>query len=466
MEDRDGDGLPEADDTVGIHVNGTAAHVVVDLTGWFPADGLGLVSDFQESTRYSVGDDDVAVVLCYPSSGPYPQPTVDAVTARFADIAGYYRDISGNRYRPTFTVVGQVAQRATSSAGDLDCMNPAQDSNLGGGHEAMVVVRDKPATDAIAYGWAGPGMPSTRRRPRRSRYPANGRDGLLTMNTLVDPTIEPYWFVAAHELGHMLAWPHSFAGPPNGSSQYDNPLDLMSRPPQANYQPRTPQLTLAFNRFAAGWLDPSLVSVHRGNGASYEIGAIGSGAPELLVVPSTEPGAFVTLEVRQGTSWDSGLTTTGVAIHRIDQRNGSCVTAMSQNVGGFGFRRCTDIERRQQQWGPQGVVAKTTSTCSAAGAEMNLGGVTVRITDAGGGRFRVEVSGAAVVVPALNGAPSVFEALPTFASLSAGWSTGEATARSAVVDSVGWTTAGPPQTAGVYCLIGTGTGPWVDKPVT
>ena len=125
FDDRDGDGYPEADDAVGIHVNGTAAHVVVDLTGWFPADGIGLMSDYQEATRYSIGDDHVAVVLCHPSTGPYGQPTVDAVTARFDQIAGYYRDVSGNRYRPQFTLVGQVTQRAGSSAGDLDCMNPA-----------------------------------------------------------------------------------------------------------------------------------------------------------------------------------------------------------------------------------------------------------------------------------------------------------------------------------------------------
>jgi hypothetical protein len=359
------------------------------------------------------------------------------VTARFADVAAYYREISGNRYRPTFAVVGQVAQRAMSSAGDLDCMNPAQASNLGRGHDAMLVVRDQPASSAIAYGWAGPGMPCIEASCAPLRYPDNGRDGLVTMNTLVDSSVEPYWFVAAHELGHMLAWPHSFAGSPFGSTQYDNPLDVMSRPPQDNYQPRAPQLPLAFNRFAAGWLAPSLVSVHRGNGASYVLGAIGSGAPELLVVPGTEPGAFVTLEVRQASGRDSGLTTSGVAVHRVDQRNGSCTTAMSQHVGGFGLRRCTDIERRHQQWGPQGVVANSYQHVLGAGAVMDLGGVTVRVAAAGGGRFQIDVSGAAVTVPALNGAPSTFAGVDDrFSSLPAGWSARTPTARVTVVDLV------------------------------
>ena len=218
--------------------------------------------------------------------------------------------------------------------------------------------------------------------------------------------MDPYWFVAAHELGHMLAWPHSYTG--TTGSQYDNPLDLMSRPPMPNYQPRAPQLTLAFNRFAAGWLDAAKVAVHRGLSGSYTIGAMGSGAPELLVVPGTEPGAFVTLEVRQATGWDSSLAITGVAIHRVDQRSGMCTTAASQNLGGFGLQRCTNLERRQQQFGPQGVIANSYANVVGAGSVVDLGGAVVTISDAGGGRFRVDVSGAAVTVPALTGPQPAF----------------------------------------------------------
>jgi hypothetical protein len=404
LDDTDGDGFPDADSAVGIHVNGTAAHLVVDLTGWFPADGLGLVADAQEARRYSVGEDRVAVILCHPPTGPYPPTTVAAVVARLGEVGRYYREISGDRYRPAFTVVGQVPQRVVSIAeGDDDCMRPAQESGLATGYEAMVVTRHEPLGSSIAYGFAGPGVPCREATCSPGTVPTNGRDGLVTLNTILGSGSDPYWFVVAHEVGHLLAWPHSFAGT---GSEYDNPVDLMSRPPQPQYQPRSPQLPLAVNRFAAGWLDPAAVVVHRGNGAAYVLGPIGSGAPELLVVPGTEPGAFVTLEARAATGWDAGLTTAGVAVHRVDQRDGSCRTAVSQNLGGFGLRRCTLLERRQQQLGPAGAVPDSYQHVLGVGSVLDLGGVTVRIGDAGGGRYRVEVAGAAAVVPRLNGLPT------------------------------------------------------------
>jgi hypothetical protein len=157
----------------------------------------------------------------------------------------------------------------------------------------------------------------------------------------------------------------------------------------------------------------------------------------------------------------------GVAIHRVDQRSGSCTTATSQNLGGFGLRRCTNLERRQQQFGPQGVVANSYANVVGPGAAVDLGGATVTISDAGGGRFRVDVSGAAVTVPRLTGTSSTFTSVGPLTELPAGWAPDASPGDTPVVDPVGSSVMGVPTQAGVYCLIGRGgSGPLLDRPPT
>src|SRR5690606_37969687 len=70
----------------------------------------------------------------------------------------------------------------------------------------------------------------------------------------------------AHEMGHMIHWPHSYTGASSGQfSEYDNALDVMS----GNYGPLRqgdpnypdPYGTATINLYAAGWIDPDEVFV-------------------------------------------------------------------------------------------------------------------------------------------------------------------------------------------------------------
>jgi hypothetical protein len=139
-----------------------------------------------------------------------------------------------------------------------------------------------------------------------------------------------------HELGHTLHWPHSFTGP----SEYDNPVDLMSD------SEVFPQHTLAVNRYAAGWIDPAQVVVHRGGSRTVTLTPPGSAGVQMLAVPDGDPLVFTTFEARPRIGHDRNLLADGVAVHVVDQRPETCSTG-----------RCTGLERRQRPAGasPGGV---------------------------------------------------------------------------------------------------------------
>ncbi len=406
VADLTGDGQSDVSGAIGVLINQGTADVVIDVTGWFPQDTLGLVADATEARRYSSGIDQIAVVGCTPAAAPFTPDEVTAVTDRLAQVSAYYLDESGGRYRPDYRWVGAVVAQA--GTGDTDCEVPAQASNLGSGYDGELVVRRNNSAGAggvLAYGKAGPGFTCADPACARGLYPTNGRDGIVTLNTLLDTgtvangTPAPFWMIATHEFGHMLDWPHSYTGTGTGcwGGQYDNPVDVMSRPasgspPSCGHNgdsfPTDPQRTVALNRYAAGWLAPSLVAVHRQSGAVYNLGAEASGATELLVVASPDGGAFTTIEARVGggTGPDATLSASGVAVHRVDQRpDPQCFTVFR-----LGLDRCSGLDRRIQ---PFGATADAYAHVFGPGAVVDLGGVTLTVLSASNGVFTVRLDG-------------------------------------------------------------------------
>jgi hypothetical protein len=377
VSDLDGDGQSDVSGAIGLLVNQGTADVIIDVTGWFPQDTFGLVADATEARRYSSGTDRIAVIGCTPGAEAFTPAEVAGVTSRLAQVSAYYQGESSGHYAPQYTWVGAVAPQAGS--GDADCEVPAQGSGLASGFDGELVVRrhNSAAMSGVkAYGKAGPGFTCADPVCARGTYPTNGRDGIVTLNTLLgvgdsaNGTPPPFWMVATHEFGHTLDWPHSYTGTGAGcwGSQYDNPVDLMSRPATGSPDtcarlggafPTDPQRTLALNRYAAGWLAPSLVAVHRQSGATYDLGVEGSGATELLVVPSPDGAAFTTLEARVagGTGPDATLLASGVAVHRVDQR------------------------------------ADTYNHVFGPGAVVDLGGVTLTVVSASATTFTVRLDG-------------------------------------------------------------------------
>lgn len=157
----------------------------------------------------------------------------------------------------------------------------------------------------------------------------------------------PSMFTIAHEIGHTLGWPHSYGGntdfrPATDSiwnptddwtaqiNQYDNPMDLMSGPPtsQANV------VTIAVNRYAAGWIDPEDVRIHMGGKDNYELAVPGTSGIQMLVLPTGRTGRFYTIVARLGIGYDIAVPRQGIEMYRVDQTT----TIPGRYNGGLGTR--------------------------------------------------------------------------------------------------------------------------------
>lgn len=135
--------------------------------------------------------------------------------------------------------------------------------------------------------------------------------------------------VAVHELGHALCWPHSHSG--LTGHEYDNPADVMS------FAHNWPVGTVAVNRYAAGWIHPNQVHVHRESARSYSLSPCCTDDYQLLALlppnSSASAGGFHqqwwAIEVRDPDSeWEQGLVESGVGselgalLHWVDQSGG------------------------------------------------------------------------------------------------------------------------------------------------
>ena len=113
-----------------------------------------------------------------------------------------------------------------------------------------------------------------------------------------------------HEIGHgWMNWPHSYGevawypggkgDEPQEPNPYSNLVDFMSTLsllPVPGWHQDMPS-TLAINRYAAGWIDPSEVALHLTDAGTYTLQPPRKRGLQFLVVSSGRPGAFTTIEV-------------------------------------------------------------------------------------------------------------------------------------------------------------------------
>lgn len=297
-------------------------------------DPLGLVAGFEFTSAYSLGRDVWDVWLCDAPSGRLFSEDRDARfnPANYAEafrqrVAPWFDWQSGGAYEPVFRPAGVVRAPGAEPEACTDAVAEATSRNDADGALIVSAREELSEEGALGYGWCG-------LYSRRS-WPESGRSIVVYVDAYRAPS------VVAHELGHALCWPHSFTGSTfdDGSVwEYDNPMDQMSwawadHPDESGGGGALTIGTIAFNRYAAGWIDADEVAVHRpGTTRNYRLAPPGESGTQLLVLADPETGTngiFAALGARKrgvdGVRWhDAGLTDEGIEIYWIDQTGQGC----------------------------------------------------------------------------------------------------------------------------------------------
>jgi hypothetical protein len=420
-----------ADGQISIYNNTGSVDVVVDVLGWFPIGNsyTGLTPARQMDTRIPAplppaaigpirnlvlirpalhqmgGSDRIAVWVCdvplnttnfgYSSfGGDNTRLSIDAqAVASWAQqtVGPYYDGESYGRYEPTFIAVGRIA--LTPSDGPSECLNKATAAT--GRPYTNVLVTD---TSHRSDGFASPGIIFNNDSQNVNLFDqppsVTTRGGWIGGGSIAQSEF-PSAFIVVHEIGHTLHWPHSFTGV-NGT-EYDNPADVMSDPPDDGWCERPvgdfggtvswpchPTNTLAFNRFAAGWIDDNQVALQTSGTQTVTLDAPAGGGAQMLIAPDlANPHVMLTLEARPKVGNDQYLATEGVAAYVVDQRS-----AASDFIIGGG---CISAQRRQKQ-----AISGTAfgyDHVLQPGSTTTIDGVTITVTAHVGNTFTVQTSG-------------------------------------------------------------------------
>lgn len=258
-----------------------------------------------------------------------PEQVIDAMAPGVRD---YLLTVSGGRHELRFVAGGTVTM-ATDDDED-DCVDAA-------------LARSSPTSDvvlAVATAEHATGFPGGRGRPGTSAEcdPVADCSARATGRAVVVGASDfhpshgdtPLLDLVEHELGHSFGWPHSGTAIA-GDDRYTSAIDLMSNsaaPRTTRPERRDGPMPLAINLFDAGWLtDDELAIVGDPDGGDADATEIrlvpldATGGVRLAVLPIDEH-RVLTLEFRRPAGVDDHLPIAGVAVHLVDDRQGTGVT--------------------------------------------------------------------------------------------------------------------------------------------
>ena len=383
-----------------------ATHLVVDVAGWLTgpppatsapscpgraapetAETYRITHLRRPAVHRAVGHDRVAVHLCripadstrFIGNERHTATDQDFADLANAEVAPYFAATSGGAYTVEFVANGTI--QAGRDDGPSDCIQSAL--ALAGSSFTNVLVAD----DTLAGGGfaspgtifasdSGPDFDVFERTPLQAR-----RGGWVGGATISD---RPSPGTITHEMGHTLHWPHSYVGP---NDEYDNPVDVMSagfgwcRIGTLSYQ-CDPGSTLAFNRFAAGWLRNGQVIAHSTGTVNYVLDRPNASGLQLIVAPDpAQPQSALTLEARPAVGDDDFVESEGVALHVIDQM------ARYANVNSLSGLSTSRIQR--QAVGP----GDSYDHVLEVGETATVHGLTITLLRRVGDRFELRVAG-------------------------------------------------------------------------
>jgi len=389
-----------------------ATHLIVDVAGWLtgpaPAttgsncpsstpthssEGATAALLVRPALHRAVGEDRIAVWVCDVPADTTTIPytflehvDVDAgQVAAWAQstVAPYFTEVSRGRYTATFTALGRI--QLSNTEGPWDCERKAQ--ALTTAPYTNVLFTD---TRSYGGGQASPGLiwgtGASDRGVLEGGSPDHTWRGAWVGGGATGLDLNPS--VVVHELGHTLHWPHSYL---SVADEYDNRVDVMSGEPDDGWctkptpgggsmlWPCEPQHTLAFNRFASGWIDGQQVAIHPSGTVNYTLDAPTRDGLQFVALPDpSEPRSMLTLEARPRVGRDRFLEAEGVAIHMIDQ------VPRSGGISGISTGR-----RQRQALG----ASESYTHVVGVGATITVHGVTVSVLGRSGDSYEMTVSG-------------------------------------------------------------------------
>lgn len=330
-------------------------------------DRHGLVAGAGVIRQWTVGTQEWHVWVCDVArggSGSELRHPSEYASIYNEQVTPYFEWLSQGAYRPKF-----VGQRILNAPGVTDgpqqrerCREQAVRDETARGHPALIV-------DTSGYG-GGEAAPELEWGSEYGKlWPREITGGVAWVggNSGVG--------VVAHEMGHVLSFPHSYSGDRTRTSngwwhtvtdEYDNPMDLMSGA-SGGLGTGTP----AINRYAAGWIPPEQVAVHDRGYESYALRPVGDGGVQMLVIPAYEgAGVFYALGARVRNEYDQNIPAEGVEVYVVNQqgddppdsRYGSC-----ENGSPIG-EWCWGLGRRTKQYSGSGGTRTSTGHVRPAGS--------------------------------------------------------------------------------------------------
>ena len=339
-------------------------------------DPLGLIPYPDEVRRYTSGKDVFEVWECG-GGNRLGTTATEFVSDADAEMTAYFGWLSNGAYDPDF-IVGGVIPSAYSGS---DCAVWARRNSTGTANGALFL---RPG----GGGFAGPGFECSRGGTCPTTYPANFREGYLGVDT-------ESWTTVAHEMGHMLSWPHSYTRVPlpgaQGISEYDNAIDLMSGNRKAwssgggtvwGSFPE-PYGTTPLNRYSAGWMSTNQVEIWDGSDSTITLNTVGRSGTQAIVIG--DGSHFYILGARTTSTHDPIPNVwQGVEMYKVERC--ASPTCFSLN---------TDVRPHPPvpfEWRELSSYSQALSHVMSVGDSIDLCNAGISVTSAGSASFTVKIS--------------------------------------------------------------------------
>ncbi len=293
----------------------------------YSGDPLQIIVWPNDTRRYSLGTDKIGVYLCTWATADAGINLTDAVSVLNNQVTPFYYDISDGAYLPSFQARSTLVIDSPNSF--FDCRDELL-ANASLGDEAVLAILDNKSNGGLAT--PGPSCLNCQTPGWNLTFPDNGRWAIIEGETVKKlSSYDPHITTAAHEVGHTINFPHSYSGVVSYDFQgdpyvdeYDNPIDYMSgnMPATLDLGRRVeyPYSTLAFNRYRAGWVDPSHVVFYAGGVTELTLAPVGVDGIQMVVLPTEYEYSLVTLDARINSTIDPIPSNfEGVTAHYVEQ---------------------------------------------------------------------------------------------------------------------------------------------------